>query len=60
MDDELLTPEEVAGYLKVKTQTLAKWRVQRDGPPYLKLGRLVRYSEAGFTAWMREAIKPGE
>jgi predicted DNA-binding transcriptional regulator AlpA len=40
----LLTPKETAGFLGIPEGTLAQWRSQRRGPPYIKLeGRLVRY-----------------
>ncbi len=40
----LLTPQEAAQFLGVLVGTLAHWRSERRGPPYVKLeGRLVRY-----------------
>lgn len=35
---------EVAQTLNLSVQTLRNWRNQRKGPPYLKIGRSVRYS----------------
>jgi excisionase family DNA binding protein len=41
---QLLTPEETAVYLRVKTQTLATWRcTQRYALPYVRVGRAIRY-----------------
>jgi hypothetical protein len=31
-DERLLTPAEVADMLAVKPETLAQWRLRRDGP----------------------------
>ncbi len=40
----LLTPQEAAAFLGIPSSTLAHWRSERRGPPYVKLeGRLVRY-----------------
>jgi hypothetical protein len=39
----LLTPIEAAAILKVKPNTLAKWRVTGEGPPFIRVGRSVRY-----------------
>lgn len=40
----LLTPKEAAEFLGIPSGTLAQWRSQRRGPPYIKLEeRLVRY-----------------
>lgn len=36
--EELMTPREVAGILKVSTATLENWRSLRTGPEWLKLG----------------------
>lgn len=44
MPDELLTTEEVASILRVKNQTLRKWRIDNIGPPYMRVGSSIRYS----------------
>ncbi len=49
----LLTPKETAGRLKVSTSWLAKARMRGDGPPFLKIGRAIRYSEAALLHWMK-------
>lgn len=55
MDDELLTPEDVAEALKVDWKTLRNWRYERKGPPFLKLGhKVVRYPKSGLEAWLRD------
>lgn len=40
----LLTPQETSELLRVSPKTLTRWRYFRQGPPFLKLGRAVRYS----------------
>jgi excisionase family DNA binding protein len=49
----LLTPKEAARLLKVSTSFLAKARMRGDGPPFIKVGRSVRYSEAALVQWMK-------
>jgi predicted DNA-binding transcriptional regulator AlpA len=49
----LLTPKEAAGLLKVSLSWLAKTRMRGEGPPYIKLGRSVRYSEVALLQWMK-------
>jgi predicted DNA-binding transcriptional regulator AlpA len=49
----LLAPKETAGRLKVSTSWLAKARMRGDGPPFIKLGRAIRYSEAALIQWMK-------
>jgi len=40
----LLSPAQAAEVLGIPEGTLAQWRSQRRGPPFIKLeGRLVRY-----------------
>ncbi|HQS44210.1 MAG: hypothetical protein B7Y16_06280 [Methylotenera sp. 24-45-7] len=46
MNNKLLTAEQVSDILGVNTHTLAVWRCTgRYNLPYIKAGRLVRYSE---------------
>jgi excisionase family DNA binding protein len=50
---EYLTTRDAAKVLGVSPNTLKFWRHRRsDGPPFVKLGRAVRYSRAALTAWV--------
>ena len=49
----LLTPKEAAVLLKVSGSWLAKARMRGDGPPFIKVGRSIRYSEATLLQWMK-------
>ena len=49
----LLTAKEAARLLKVSLSWLAKARMQGDGPPYIKVGRSIRYTEATLLQWMK-------
>jgi predicted DNA-binding transcriptional regulator AlpA len=49
----LLSPKETASRLKVSKSWLAKARMRGDGPPFIKIGRSIRYSEAALIQWMK-------
>jgi hypothetical protein len=49
----LLTPKEAATRLKVSTSWLAKARMRGDGPPFIKVGRAIRYSDAALIQWVK-------
>ena len=48
------TQAEIAEMLHVPERTLEDWRLTHHGPPYLKLGRHVRYDPADVYAWAKE------
>ena len=48
------TQAEIAELLRVPERTLEDWRLTHSGPPYLKLGRHVRYDLLDVVAWARE------
>jgi predicted DNA-binding transcriptional regulator AlpA len=49
----LLTPKEAAEFLEIPAGTLAQWRSQRRGPPYIKLEeRLVRYRRSDLEEYL--------
>jgi hypothetical protein len=54
---ELLTERQAAALLKVSVKSLQGWRSRGGGPPFLKLGRCVRYSVAELDAFLREAVR---
>jgi Helix-turn-helix domain len=49
----LLTPKEAAWLMKVSLSWLAKARMRGDGPPYIRIGRSIRYAEAALFRWMK-------
>ena len=50
----LLTVQQAAARLQISVDTLNRWRITGEGPPFLKYGpRLVRYDEADLAAWGR-------
>jgi predicted DNA-binding transcriptional regulator AlpA len=55
----LLLPEQVAGLTGLSTETLAQWRSQRRGIPYLKISHnCVRYRQSDLDAWVEARIVP--
>jgi hypothetical protein len=49
----LLTPKEAAFFLKVSGSWLAKSRMRGDGPPYIRIGRSVRYRLEDLVRWLK-------
>lgn len=53
----LLSAEDVAGITGLSVETLAQWRSQRKGIPFIKISRnCVRYRQADLEAWLAERI----
>jgi excisionase family DNA binding protein len=50
--NDLLKPEAVASLTGLSLETLAQWRSQKRGIPYLKVGRAVRYDPADVQAYL--------
>lgn len=48
----MLTTKEAAQHIRCAPITLAKLRCSGGGPPFLKLGRSVRYALADVDAWL--------
>lgn len=53
---KLLTTEEVAAWLGIKKCTLEKARSMRMGnfPPFIRMGRVIRYQRAAVQAWLQD------
>ena len=49
----LLTAEDVAEWTGLSLDTLAQWRSQGRGIPYLKMGRAVRYDPTDVQEYLR-------
>lgn len=51
--DPLLSDIEAAALLNLSDNTLAVWRsTKREGPPYIKLGRAVRYQLSALSQYI--------
>lgn len=56
---ELIDEREAARRLGVSVRTLQSWRLRREGPPFVKLGRSIRYDPAVLERHIRAAtIEP--
>ena len=54
---KLLTPVEVAEITGLSRETLAQWRSQKRGIPYVKISRnCVRYRQIDLDQWVGERI----
>ncbi|RSN27500.1 excisionase [Amycolatopsis sp. WAC 01416] len=50
--DPLLTIDEVAGILRVPTETLRTWRKLGKGPAGIRVGKYVRYFPDDVSGWL--------
>lgn len=57
MDDKLLTPEQAAALLNLKSKTLARWRWAGCGPRFIKIGGAVRYAENDLQAFIKAGLR---
>jgi hypothetical protein len=53
--DPLLHPHDAAKALNVSLSWLAKARMRGDGPPFIKIGRAIRYNLAALQQWTKRA-----
>lgn len=56
MNDRHLTVRELAARERVEPQTVHKWNARRCGPPFIKMGRFVRYRLSDVIAWEESRI----
>jgi excisionase family DNA binding protein len=54
-----MTPDEVAGFVRTSERTLRRWRAEGVGPPFVKLGRVIRYRRSALEAWLRAKERQG-
>ena len=56
-DEHLFTAREAADFLRLSLSWLAKARMRGDGPPYVKLGRSIRYREGALVQWLKSRAR---
>jgi predicted DNA-binding transcriptional regulator AlpA len=57
MPSPLLSAADVASITGLSVETLAQWRSQRRGIPFVKISRnVVRYRQVDLEAWLSERI----
>ena len=49
---QLLTLVQLSEMFQISVRTLEDWRLIGSGPPYIKLGHLVRYSADAVSLWL--------
>jgi excisionase family DNA binding protein len=54
-----LSDSEVAERLRLSRQAIQKWRQKHVGPPYIKLGKTVRYDAEELEAWIQSRTVKG-
>ena len=57
MADKLLTPEQAASLLNLKSTTLARWRWAGCGPRFIKIGGAVRYAESDLQVFINAGVR---
>jgi excisionase family DNA binding protein len=50
---ELFDERQLCTLLDISPITATKWRAKAKGPPFIKVGRLVRYRRSDVDAWLR-------
>jgi excisionase family DNA binding protein len=58
--DPLLDPGEVSTLLGLPVATLANWRCAGKGPPFLRVGRHVRYRRRDVDRWIDAQVRHPE
>lgn len=48
----LIDEKQLCAELGISSVTVTKWRAKAAGPPFIKVGRLVRYRRADVEAWL--------
>ncbi|NWG14074.1 MAG: helix-turn-helix domain-containing protein [Acidobacteria bacterium] len=54
---QLLTEKEAAERLRCTVAAMRRWRRERRGPRFARLGRLIRYSEADLSRFVDECTE---
>ncbi len=50
---EFFDVKTLCAFLGISCVTATKWRAKAKGPPFIKVGRLVRYRRSDVEAWLR-------
>lgn len=56
IDHRLLSTKELARILNISHRTLENMRLRERGPPYLRIGRVIRYEMNEVLKWMEQGI----
>ena len=50
---EFLDEKGLCALLGISSVTATKWRAKAKGPPFIRVGRLIRYRRSDIDAWLR-------
>jgi excisionase family DNA binding protein len=50
---EFFDEKRLCAVLGISSVTATKWRAKAKGPPFIKVGRLVRYRRSDVDTWLR-------
>jgi predicted DNA-binding transcriptional regulator AlpA len=53
----ILTTRETADYTRLSETQIERLRQRGDGPPYIKIGRAVRYRDGDIAIWLERHLK---
>lgn len=57
--DPLLTPQVMADRLGVSVKTLERWRLQGEGPPFVRVSRkVIRYRASDLAVFINRQLVP--
>ena len=57
-DDVLIRRADLPRYLPIAAQTAARWAVEGQGPPFIKVGaRLVAYRAGDLREWLQGQVR---
>jgi predicted DNA-binding transcriptional regulator AlpA len=51
-DSPFIDEKQLCAHLGISSVTATKWRAHAAGPPFIKVGRLVRYRRTDVEAWL--------
>lgn len=57
LEDEFMTPEEVANLLRVTPLTLYNFRKKGEGPSFVKVGGAIRYPKTLLNKYLKDNLK---
>lgn len=56
ISDVLVSPlrdsREIAAFLRVSESTLSRWRAEKKGPPFIRIGGVTRYRIEQVEQWL--------
>ncbi|WP_141872071.1 helix-turn-helix transcriptional regulator [Microbacterium saperdae] len=53
---QVLTQDQLAHTLQIPARTLEDWRTRSYGPPFIRVGKRVRYRASDVDAWLSSQV----